>query len=60
TLALMRQCLANDLAIMPGVAFMASGRDEGYIRLNFSHAKPELIELGIAKLAQLVQAQQKV
>jgi DNA-binding transcriptional MocR family regulator len=39
---------------------MASGRDEGYIRLNFSHAKPELIELGIAKLAQLIQAQQKV
>jgi len=60
TLALMRQCLSNELAIMPGVAFMAGGRDEGYIRLNFSHAKPELIERGIAKLAQLVSEQQKV
>nr|WP_314899886.1 PLP-dependent aminotransferase family protein [uncultured Deefgea sp.] len=55
TLALMRQCLAQQLAIMPGVAFMASGRDEGYIRLNFSYAKPEQIELGITKLAQILQ-----
>lgn len=60
TLALMRECLNQDLAIMPGVAFMASGRDEGTIRLNFSHANPESIERGIAKLAQIVVELQKV
>lgn len=56
TLALMRRALAQNLAIMPGVAFMASGRDEGYLRLNFSHAKPEQIEAGIAQLAALLAA----
>ena len=54
TLALMQRALAQNLAIMPGIAFMASGRDEGYLRLNFSHAKPAQIEAGIRQLAALL------
>ena len=54
TLALMRAALAQKLAIMPGVAFMASNQDDGAIRLNFSHANPEQIQAGIARLAQIL------
>ncbi|GAA5785481.1 PLP-dependent aminotransferase family protein [Chitiniphilus shinanonensis] len=57
TMALMREALRHDLALMPGEAFFHGEADASYLRLNFSHASIERIDEGIARLAGLLRAQ---
>ncbi|TJZ67762.1 aminotransferase-like domain-containing protein [Chitiniphilus eburneus] len=57
TMALMREALQRDLALMPGEAFFQQAAGASYLRLNFSHAAPERIEAGIARLAELLREQ---
>ncbi|SMF20529.1 aminotransferase-like domain-containing protein [Pseudogulbenkiania subflava] len=47
----------HNVAFMPGEAFYADpDTGIGHLRLNFSHATPERIEEGIARLAGLIRA----
>ncbi|HSC78790.1 MAG TPA: PLP-dependent aminotransferase family protein [Chitinolyticbacter sp.] len=58
SMALMRAALAEDVAVMPGVAFYPAGaQQDGWLRLNFSHASVARIDEGLAKLAALVDQQ---
>lgn len=54
TKELMRQALKEGVAIMPGVAFFSHPSANSYLRLNFSHASPEKIDTGIARLSKLL------
>jgi hypothetical protein len=56
TRELLKVALAEcNVAFMPGEPFYPNPEDGiGHLRLNFSHAAPERIEEGIARLAQLV------
>ncbi|CFR11097.1 MULTISPECIES: PLP-dependent aminotransferase family protein [Yersinia] len=48
--------LENNIAFMPGESFIPNASEGcGQLRLNFSHATEEQAELGLQKLAQLVQ-----
>ena len=48
------EALQNNVLFMPGEAFFPDhARALGHLRLNFSHATPELIELGVARLAEV-------
>jgi 2-aminoadipate transaminase len=50
----LQQALARQVLFMPGEAFYPEPeRGLGHIRLNFSHATPEKIEEGIARLAEV-------
>lgn len=54
TRPLLKQALANQVAFMPGEAFFADDAPPvGYLRLNFSHTPPELIEEGLRRLRQV-------
>jgi DNA-binding transcriptional MocR family regulator len=57
TLALMPKAVENKVAYVPGSAFYPDGTGHNTFRLNFSNAKPEMIELGIRRLGQVVQAE---
>jgi len=47
----------HNVAFMPGEPFYPNPQDGlGHLRLNFSHASPERIEEGLARLAALVRA----
>ncbi|SCK17971.1 PLP-dependent aminotransferase family protein [Vogesella sp. LIG4] len=47
----------HNVAFMPGEAFYAKPEQGlGHLRLNFSHASPERIEEGIARLAGVIRA----
>lgn len=47
----------HNVAFMPGEAFYANPEQGiGHLRLNFSHASPERIEEGIARLAGVIRA----
>lgn len=47
----------HNVAFMPGEAFYANPEQGlGHLRLNFSHASPERIEEGIARLASVIRA----
>lgn len=55
TRALLPLALKQNVAFMPGEAFFPEPEQNlGYLRLNFSHASPERIEIGIARLAALL------
>ncbi|MGX2041761.1 aminotransferase class I/II-fold pyridoxal phosphate-dependent enzyme [Methylocaldum sp. MU1018] len=55
TLAALQASLTRDVAFMPGDPFFPA-KDLRYpaLRLNFSHAAPENIEKGIARLAEIL------
>ncbi|RBH45570.1 PLP-dependent aminotransferase family protein, partial [Pseudomonas sp. MWU13-2860] len=58
TRQLLPLALQQNIAFMPGEAFFPDPeRNLGYLRLNFSHASPERIETGIARLAALLREQ---
>lgn len=55
TYALLKKAVAQKVAFVPGEPFFHDGdNNRGYMRLNFSHASPENIDIGLEKLAQIV------
>ncbi|MGC3965541.1 MAG: PLP-dependent aminotransferase family protein [Rhodocyclaceae bacterium] len=56
TRAVMHDALERGVAVMPGDAFFTERPDAAYLRLNFSHADPEGIRLGVARLKEALSA----
>ena len=54
SLDLLQQALAQKVAFVPGSAFYLNGEGTNTLRLNFSNAKPDLIEEGIQRLGVLL------
>jgi DNA-binding transcriptional MocR family regulator len=52
--ALLPLALQNRVAFVPGEEFHLGGCGKNTLRLNFSHASPELIEEGIRRLGAIV------
>jgi len=48
------EALKKNVAFVPGAAFFAEGGGHNTLRLNFSNAKPEKINEGIGKLADVI------
>ncbi|MFY9268379.1 MAG: PLP-dependent aminotransferase family protein [Candidatus Manganitrophaceae bacterium] len=49
------RALERNVAFMPGEPFFADAdRPRGFLRLNFSHADPETIEIGIQRLEEVI------
>jgi len=48
------EALENNVAFVPGAAFFAEGGGHNTLRLNFSNAKPEMINEGIGILAKVI------
>lgn len=56
TRPLLQPALARGVAFMPGEAFFAEELPPtGYMRLNFSHTPPELVEEGLRRLVGVMQ-----
>ncbi|MEY4578733.1 MAG: hypothetical protein RL701_3436 [Pseudomonadota bacterium] len=54
-IALLPRALAQGVAFVPGDAFFSSDHPpRGYLRLNFSHAPPELVDEGLSRLSTLL------
>jgi len=51
---LFKDALEKKVAFIPGEAFFAEGGGHNSIRLNFSNAKPNMINEGIGRLAEVV------
>ena len=51
---LFEKAIANKVAYVPGSAFYPEGESERSMRLNFSYASEEQIEIGIARLARMI------
>lgn len=56
TRLLLPAAIQRGVAFMPGEAFYASDAALGTLRLNFSHAAEDEMDIGLAKLAELVAA----
>ncbi len=50
--ALLQRALERGVAFVPGLPFHVDGRGANTLRLNFSHATPEQIRDGIARLGR--------
>ncbi|MCA9962187.1 MAG: PLP-dependent aminotransferase family protein [Anaerolineales bacterium] len=53
---LLEAATAQNVAFVPGVAFHPDGDGRNTMRLNFSNAQPEMIQLGIQRLGQVLTA----
>jgi 2-aminoadipate transaminase len=53
--ALLRAALDHHVAFVPGASFHANGGGANTLRLSFSHCGPERIQVGIARLSQVVE-----
>jgi len=51
---LVQAAIRNKVAFIPGESFFADGAGQNTLRLNFSNATPDEIEVGIARLAEVV------
>ncbi|PKO18598.1 MAG: aminotransferase [Chloroflexi bacterium HGW-Chloroflexi-10] len=54
TSQLLKIAVGKKVAFVPGVAFHPDGSGKNTMRLNFSNAKPEMIRLGIRRLAESI------
>lgn len=54
---LFRDALAQKVAFVPGAPFFAVEARQNFARLNFSNSKPEMIEVGIRRLGQVIKQQ---
>ncbi len=54
TQELLREAIEEKVAFVPGGAFYASGGGANTMRLNFSNAPPEKIEIGIERLGRIM------
>ncbi|MCD6356939.1 MAG: PLP-dependent aminotransferase family protein, partial [Anaerolineaceae bacterium] len=48
------EALKKNVAFVPGSTFFADGSGKNTLRLNFSNAKPEMINEGISRLSQVI------
>ena len=53
---LLQACIERNVAFVPGQPFFTDGTGHNTFRLNFSNAKPALIEEGIGRMAQVFRA----
>lgn len=53
--AVLETAIANKVAFVPGETFYPNSDSHNSFRLNFSNARPEEIEEGIARLGQVLQ-----
>ncbi|WP_420644151.1 PLP-dependent aminotransferase family protein [Candidatus Leptofilum sp.] len=53
--AVLEEAIANKVAFVPGATFYPDGGGQNSFRLNFSNARPEEIQEGIARLGQVLQ-----
>ena len=51
---LLEVAVEEKVAFVPGFAFYPDGRGRNAMRLNFSNARPEMIEEGIRRLGRAV------
>jgi 2-aminoadipate transaminase len=51
---LLKKAVAEKVAFVPGFAFYPDGDGRNTMRLNFSNAKPEMIEEGIKRLGRVL------
>lgn len=51
---LLKDAVSKKVAFVPGNAFFPNGGGDNTMRLNFSNAKPEMIRIGIKRLAQAI------
>lgn len=54
TTALLEEAVKHNVAYIPGVPFYADGAGRSTMRLNFSHASLEDIEVGIERLGRVI------
>ncbi len=54
TVTLMDKAIANNVAYVPGSAFYPDGTGHNTFRLNFSNAQPDMIEIGIKRLGEVL------
>jgi 2-aminoadipate transaminase len=52
--AVLEKAVENKVAFVPGAAFHPDGGGENTMRLNFSNAHPDQIEIGIRRLGQVL------
>jgi 2-aminoadipate transaminase len=60
SVARLEKAVANKVAFVPGSAFFPDGGTQNTMRLNFSNAQPEQIEIGIRRLGQVLAAEMSV
>lgn len=53
---LLKIAVEQKVAFVPGSAFFPNGGGENTMRLNFSNAKPDMIRIGIKRLAQAIKS----
>jgi 2-aminoadipate transaminase len=51
---LFEEAIAERVAFVPGTSFFACEKRSNFMRLNFSNQKPEMIDEGIKRLANVV------
>lgn len=54
------KAVANKVAFVPGTSFFPDDSGHNTMRLNFSNARPEQIEVGIRRLGEVLAAEMKV
>ncbi|MBZ0278758.1 MAG: PLP-dependent aminotransferase family protein [Anaerolineae bacterium] len=54
TAELLKEATRNKVAFVPGTDFFLGGAGRNTMRLNFSNARPEMIETGIQRLGKLL------
>jgi 2-aminoadipate transaminase len=57
---LLLEAIDNKVAFVPGISFFPDGGGKNTLRLNFSNAQPEQIEIGIARLGEVLTRQLKI
>ncbi|MDX1687241.1 MAG: PLP-dependent aminotransferase family protein [Candidatus Promineifilaceae bacterium] len=53
----LKKAIEHKVAYVPGTAFYPAGGGHNTLRLNFSNARPEMIELGIRRLGEVFGAE---
>jgi 2-aminoadipate transaminase len=51
---LLEKAIEHNVAFVPGGPFYAHGGGENTLRINFSNALPEQIQLGVERLARVI------
>jgi 2-aminoadipate transaminase len=54
TVKMLERAIAHNVAYVPGIAFDPHNGASNTFRLNFSNARPEMIEEGIRRLGNVV------
>ena len=57
TAEILKEAVKEKVAFVPGTSFFAQGGGLNTMRLNFSNAKPEMINEGMARLGRVLKNQ---